>query len=291
MNFYKDVAPTAETKDGDKIYVPDALKYAQAIPDLVDNGSKNLLDLGNCTFESSDGLSYKVSNLNEITVSTTSSSSSARSILINNINLPVNTKLVLSGCPENGSGTSYMMYVNVDGSPVDGSIDAGTGSTGFILNPDQTACIRIRIAANYTMSNKVFKVMVCKKEAWDVSHEFVPYKYPIGRVFYEKKKAGTCPTTYGYTGVSFTVPAGIGVRITVMGWYSQSQPREIGLCMTINSTSYNICYGSYRPETATISVTATALLEAASTARTVSVYGAWANGGSNDIVIIMERFA
>lgn len=185
-----------------------------------------------------------------------------------------------------------MMDVTANGSQVDGSVDAGTGSAGFILNSSsQTLYIRIRIAANYTMSNKVFKVMVCTKEAWDVSHEFVPYKYPIGRVFYEKKKAGTCPTTYGYTGISFTVPAEIGVRITVMGWYSQSQPREIGLCMTINSISYNICYGSYRSETATVSVTATTLLEAASTARTVDVYGAWANGGSNDIVIIMERFA
>ena len=162
MNFYKDVAPTAETKDGDKIYVPDALKYAQAIPDLVDRGSKSLINIADCSF----------TNYKEYTVS-----------------LKPGDYVVYFGQTISDTETSFRVAFYDPPNYVRGNaIDVGTDQCVVMSIPKHVTIMRIFPTIDTDIdtgkSLSFTNMMVCTKEAWDASPKFTPYA-PTNRELYE----------------------------------------------------------------------------------------------------------
>lgn len=81
---------------------------------------------------------------------------------------------ILSGCPMGGSSTTYGM--DVTRQPGAAMRDYGEGVEFEIGNSDYlTYYPRIVIFDGYTANNLIFYPMICTKEAWTLSHEFVPY--------------------------------------------------------------------------------------------------------------------
>lgn len=67
----------------------------------------------------------------------------------------------ISGCPANGSTSSYAIMVQNQDQSSTYVWDTGTGGT-FTLDSDAIVCVKIRIAKNYTANNLVFHPMLRK---------------------------------------------------------------------------------------------------------------------------------
>ena len=156
-------------------YEPYALGNQVITPELIelcDSGAKNLLDLSRCTFTGLSN-SYTVSG-NTITIISYTTSSGIAELSLTTSQLPTNTDIVLTGCPSGGGDSTYLVDAYDNGTYINGSTDTGSGSSVFKFTTT-TQKIRIRLAANYTITNKSFNLMVCTKAAFGVSSKFVPY--------------------------------------------------------------------------------------------------------------------
>lgn len=95
------------------------------------------------------------------------------------LNKPLYTTLadgiyILSGCPTGGGSTTYRM--DVTRQPGAAIRDYGEGVEFEIGNSEYlTYYARIVIIDGYTADNLIFYPMICTKENWTLSHEFVPY--------------------------------------------------------------------------------------------------------------------
>jgi hypothetical protein len=67
--------------------------------------------------------------------------------------------------------------------------DSGKGSGAIMFTTMTDSYIRIRLAANFSFTNKVFRMMICTAEDWAVSHKFVPYA-PTNRELYTAQRVG-----------------------------------------------------------------------------------------------------
>lgn len=75
---------------------------------------------------------------------------------------------VLSGCPSGGSSTKYNISIAGTASDIGSSVQF-TSCTSQL--------VRIYIIGGQTVSNIVFKPMICSKVDWDISHNYVPRAY------------------------------------------------------------------------------------------------------------------
>lgn len=171
--------------DEDYAVSPDFVPYAKSnyeltqsvepIPRLVDAGAKNLLVNYN-----QSGTIYGISFVLEdgtISVSGTATGTPT-TLTITPVLLPPG-EYVFSGCPANGSDTTYNMclFTAADGgnySLDDDMIDRGTGFA-FTLSKQMYVKPAIRLQNGYTVSNLVFKPMVCTAKDYIISQKFVPY--------------------------------------------------------------------------------------------------------------------
>lgn len=173
MNFYKDVAPTIETIDGDKVNINDIVVNSKVIPGLVDNGRKNLLQNVTGSLPSTtrptvtmnnDGTSFIISGKNNL--------SDAWFYRIGTVTFEPGT-YVLSGNYFNT--VSVILYNDI----ISGSnswINRGT-PVEYTFTESTTQTFYIRVDPGYDFgTGTTFEPMICTKEAWDVSHEYVPYK-------------------------------------------------------------------------------------------------------------------
>lgn len=153
-------------------------KQLSAIKALIDGGAKNILQMTHaagsitrygvtCTWDTAAG----TMTLNGTHVST--DSAVAFEFYSGNA---VDQKQIdpgqyhLSGCPAGGSTATYRASMT----SISGAVDTGNGADFTVTSPIYMA-YRILISGDVTFDNMVFKPMVCAKEAWDISHEFVPY--------------------------------------------------------------------------------------------------------------------
>ena len=209
MNFYKDVAPTAETTDGNKIYVPDALKYTQAIPELVDNGCKNLLNVIpdntiNTSGTWSSGNKYVANGLTctfsdkKIIVSGTCTTDGI-TIIVGPI-LSGMKGCILTGRPSSVSpdiSTNHSIRLaafTVSGMSCVANDNAGLGA---VIESDAPIYIAIYAYAGFTCTNLVFEPMVCTSEALEISNTFKPYKTYTNPCIMNYRLSSTSPIVIG----------------------------------------------------------------------------------------------
>ena len=145
---------------------------------VVDNdGVKNLLSL-NPPSTSSGGVNITINSDGTITSTGSTSSSYAAFILNNNVVLPAGD-YILSGCPSGGADGTYR--IDISGTQ---SYDTGSGvqftSTGTAIT------VRIRIGANTSVDNFVWKPMIRKADI--ANSDFVSYA-PNNHELWEMIKA------------------------------------------------------------------------------------------------------
>ncbi len=154
-----------------------------ALAEVVDNGAKNLLNLGEpeqlpsgVTVVNNDDGTYSISA--NITANTSVAFA---------INLKEGGVFRLSGCPTGGGTSSYLLRINnVSGSAISGTSDTGNGSDEFQLTAGNYQ-VAVRFAAG-TYSNLTFKPMLCTAADYAVSQKFVPYR-PSWQEMYEMIQA------------------------------------------------------------------------------------------------------
>ena len=86
---------------------------------------------------------------------------------------------ILSGCPSGGSTSTY--NITIAGTTSD------TGTTGSFTSCSKVL-VRIYVINGTSISNAVFRPMVCSKAAWDISQTYKPYR-PSYAELYEMVKA------------------------------------------------------------------------------------------------------
>lgn len=157
----------------------------EPIPRLVDAGAKNLQVLRdqNATVQ---GISLVLKD-GVISASGTATGTPS-SIPVKPVLLPPGD-YILSGCPANGSDTTYslVLFASTDGgttyTPYDNKVDYGNG-VSFTLSEQLYVKLVIHIQNGYVASNLVFKPMICTAEDYAISPKFVPYT-PTMREMYE----------------------------------------------------------------------------------------------------------
>lgn len=151
-------------------------KTNNVLPDLVDNGAKNCVDISRLTNLAPTYISYTIDGDGLLYVSHTARSGSGGDTMISSVYLKPGT-YVLSGCPSGGGGSTYQLDLYDSSGTTVIVIDNGsTAGVEFTITTADSYMFRIRCNASATFSNVLFKPMICTKSAWDVSHRFVsPY--------------------------------------------------------------------------------------------------------------------
>ena len=172
-----------------------AINRAELV-ELVDNGNKNLLK---CTAVSTEknGITFTVNTDGSIVVNGTAPNDTDVDFNINDgavSEIPADKVVVLSGCPEGGSNSTYALIAysqNVS--------DIGEGVT---FTTTESNRIYIRIYKGTTVNNLTFKPMICTKASWNISTEFMPYipKGSIIDTLWSDSNGATVGTEYTMTG-------------------------------------------------------------------------------------------
>lgn len=156
-----------------------------ALAELVDGGAKNKIQFDEIGTSSTHGSTYTANGVtftlnsdNTVTAERVSSSESTATcnLRFGSGSLYVDSLCdgnhVLSGCPSGGSATTYSMQVGRD--PYF-KIDYGDGV--LLTNPSPTTNVYITMTVRSGFTGSItFKPMICVKSAWDISHEYVPYR-------------------------------------------------------------------------------------------------------------------
>ena len=136
-------------------------------------GVKNFLKL-NPQSTSSGGVTITVNSDGTITSTGSTSNSAAALQINNNVVLPAGD-YILSGCPSGGSDSTYRLDIS-------GTQYYDTGSGVQFTSSGTALIIRMRIGANVSVNNFVWKPMIRRADV--TSSEFVPYA-PSNRELYE----------------------------------------------------------------------------------------------------------
>lgn len=150
-----------------------AINRAELV-ELVDSGNKNLLK---CTAVSTEknGITFTVNADGSIVVNGTAPDGTDVDFDINDgavSEIPADKVVVLSGCPEGGSNSTYALIAYLKSVS-----DIGEGATFTTTGGNR---IYIRIYKGTTVNNLTFKPMICTKAAWAISQEYVPYRSGSG---------------------------------------------------------------------------------------------------------------
>ena len=154
-----------------------------ALAELIDGAAKNRLPITsvdslkqlntygtweNNVYTHSSGVVFTVNDDMSITANGTASGANAVFIL----SMPGGFSIeagnwILSGCPSGGSTSTY--NITIAGTTSD------TGTTGSFTSCSKVL-VRIYVINGTSISNAVFRPMVCSKAAWDISQAYQPYR-------------------------------------------------------------------------------------------------------------------
>ena len=121
------------------------------------DGAKNLVDLNNATITKSSSVTY--TNNNDGTITVNGGGTTANSVIISGITLNAGS-YVLSGCPTDGSTTTYYCVLLDSSNNEVSGYDTGEGTNAFTIASTGTYKYKIIFAANYTGTNLVFSPMI-----------------------------------------------------------------------------------------------------------------------------------
>lgn len=154
-----------------------------ALVELIDSGPKNTIDITPPTGTDSAGITYTPNADKSFTAQGTASAlSQKRLFTISAEDAQKFNGMVLSGCPSGGSSSTYRIVFMRDGSPYT-TYCADYGNGVIIQNVPAVACrVFLYIESGQTV-DLTFKPMICSKAAWDISHEYQPYRPPYQELY------------------------------------------------------------------------------------------------------------
>lgn len=147
---------------------------------VANRGSKNQLDVSQTSSTMNAG-NITITKGADGSLTLNGTSTAVSDVLIGRITLPAGD-YVLSGCAEGGSGGTWL--IRIFGNQVV-SNSSHTVGTVFHTEGITNADVRIVVGNNKTLTDAVFKPMLCTKAEWDISQEFVLYA-PTNRELWEK---------------------------------------------------------------------------------------------------------
>ena len=151
-------------------------KDTAALVELVDSGAKNLLN----TYSINDGERYGITyTINaDGSISTTAGTTTQNSNLTVNLTLPAGT-YYLCGCPDGGTSEepyNYNATVLITAGGILCRVYNSTMVSSFTLTETTEVTWRFRVYSGKSIAATTFYPMICTKAAWDISHEYVPYR-------------------------------------------------------------------------------------------------------------------
>ena len=165
-----------------------------ALAELIDGGAKNRLPFSDLAVIKSmntggtwsgnvytwNGVSFTINDDFSVTVDGTATGGNAVLVLSRpgGYTMPEGN-WILSGCPSGGSASTYNIAI--------AGTTSDTGTTGSFTSCSKVL-VRIYVINGTSISNAVFRPMVCSKAVWDISQAYQPYR-PIYAELYEMVKA------------------------------------------------------------------------------------------------------
>lgn len=146
----------------------------EALTEIVDSGAKNLLKI-TASSQTINGVTFTVNDDKTVTVNGTNTGTASALFTISELDLPANVTYSLSGCPSGGTLDTYYLGSLDIVNWLPFLTDIGAGASGG-LTTAKTVRFRIGVRPGVTVSNLIFKPMLCTKAAWDISHQYVPYR-------------------------------------------------------------------------------------------------------------------
>jgi hypothetical protein len=246
-----------ETHDGNKISAIDVATNSRVIPELVDNGNKNLLNvIPNNTINTSgtwsSGNKYVANGLTctfsdkKITVSGTCTTDGI--VVIAGPILSGMKGYILTGRPSSVSpdiSTNHNIRLAAFTVSRGDCVANDNDGSGAVIESDDPIYIAIYTYAGFSCNSLVFEPMVCTSEALEISNTFKPYKTYTNPCIMNYRLSSTSPIVIGpiqYT--SFIIMGfvqGIGaVMIMVLKNASTLTCINMQTGSAFSSTSLNI---------------------------------------------------
>ena len=147
---------------------------------LVDAGKKNLIDMSWMTSpQTINGVQWTIDAATGIVTGTRVSSNSNASVLYllageNHADIPIGYDMILSGCPEGGSTTTYELQLAWK--PTNSTIYRENGDGNGLKIPAGTVRYVSCVMRSGQTGTVTFTPMLCSEDDWSWSKNFVPYK-------------------------------------------------------------------------------------------------------------------
>lgn len=161
------------------------LEYVPDNPLLKDNASKNLLEV-TATSQTINGVTFTVNDDGSVTANGTATAS-ANFELKKGIVLETGQKYTISGCPSDGGGTLYKVYLLESTSWKNNAEDSGQGAN-VTAREGNVFMARISVFSGATVDNVTFYPMIRRAEIADDTYE--PY-YASNKELTEIVKEGS----------------------------------------------------------------------------------------------------
>ena len=202
--------------------------YSNICPIYHANG-RNLLE-NTATTQTINGVTFTVNSDDTITANGTATSNAQ--LVIGTVSLKGNTTYVINGCPSGGGSSTYRLYF--EGVGAGSTYDNGSGAT-YTPTEDENRNIKMVVYSGTTVSNLVFKPMICLASA---NSTFIPYQAievkRTGKNLLDTSKMSINTTN----GVTFSRSSD-GI-ITVGGQATQTVYRVVGSIQTKKDVSYTL---------------------------------------------------
>ena len=140
--------------------------YENICPIYPANG-RNLLE-NTATTQIINEVTFSVNSDDTITANGTATSNAQ--LVIGTVSLKGNTAYVINGCPSGGGSSTYRLYF--EGVSAGSTYDNGSGAT-YTPTEDENRNIKMVVYSGATVSNLVFKPMICLASA---NPTFIPYQ-------------------------------------------------------------------------------------------------------------------
>ena len=269
--------------------------------ECVDGGAKNQLNVALDTIKGLNtggtwtnnryvnyGVTFTVNSDGTVTATGTAEAQHNASLILAKYSTSTAIEgMVLSGVP-NANGARIAIQRNSSPWSTVVYIDSGT-SDKIIPSFNYESILFCMVSGGSTVTNAVFKPMICTKAAFGVSQKFVPYQ-TIPKVILNSRTAFTSSTTMTYTGVSYTIPAHTAVRITANLLNSHGNPVEAAIASYANQNIY-LAYNEM-PTDRTIGVNTVSFMYATTdSGYTVAVLAKFSNATENYVHLVVEKLS
>ena len=222
--------------------------------ELVDSGAKNLVDCSVDNIKALNSTSSYSWNGNTVTAEGRTATVNADKTItvaagtgtdefwlkVANYAYASGVSYVLSGCPTNGSTTTY--YMESD------NLNLRDIGSGVVINSATTDALYIVVKTTGATPELTFKPMLCTLAAWNVSHKYVQYRPNWDLVVSEintiKSNEGilvdsttTIGTDWTLTNITLQAPVNAYVLMNAFIHWGQKAPRGIRITRTNTSAT------------------------------------------------------